>query len=392
MGFFSKTKKKDELVLVFDIGSSSVGGALVWMQESGTPRIIYATRETVLLEKELNVENFLNLTLRSLKVVVAKMCKQGLGKPERVFCVLSSPWFHSETREIKLEKNSPFVFNAKLADTLTQKEISLLMEDYLSKHGESTTKILPIEMKTMSVNLNGYEVDNPNDKKAQSLDMSIFISFSEEDFVKKVEEIVGQHFHTDSIKFSSFLMASFVVARDMFINQDKFLLINIGGEVTDISMIKKNVVKDSVSFPVGCNFITRGLAKDLDIHLDEANSFLQAYKDNHISESANRKLNDSIKVLKNDWLKVFQESLNNLSHDISIPATIFITVDQNLAPFFSEIIKEEQLNQYTLTESKFRIIFLGTEALHGIASFENEKTMRDSLLVIESIYINHFLR
>lgn len=392
MGFFSKTKKKDELVLVFDIGSSSVGGALVWMQESGTPRIIYATRETVLLEKELNVENFLNLTLRSLKVVVAKMCKQGLGKPGRVFCVLSSPWFHSETREIKLEKNSPFVFNAKLADTLTQKEISLLMEDYLSKHGESTAKILPIEMKTMNVNLNGYEVTNPNDKKAQSLDMSIFISFSEEDFVKKVEEIVGQHFHTDSIKFSSFLMASFVVARDMFINQDKFLLINIGGEVTDISMIKKNVVKDSVSFPVGCNFITRGLAKDLDIHLDEANSFLQAYKDNHISESANRKLNDSIKVLKNDWLKVFQESLNNLSHDISIPATIFITVDQNLAPFFSEIIKDEQLNQYTLTESKFRIIFLGTEALHGIASFENEKTMRDSLLVIESIYINHFLR
>jgi cell division ATPase FtsA len=392
MGFFSKSKKKNELVLLFDIGSSSVGGALVLIQESGAPRIVYATRETVLLEKELNINSFLNSTLKSLDLVVAKICKQGLGKPERVFCVLSSPWFHSETRDIKLEKNIPFVFNTKLADTLTQKEVGVLMEEFASNHVDSIGKIVPIEMKTMSVNLNGYEVLDPQGKKAQSLEMSIFVSMSEEDFIKKIEEIIGKHFHVDSIKFSSFLMASFVVARDMFINQDKFLLINIGGEVTDISMIKKNTVKDSVSFPVGCNFITRGLTKALDIHLDEARSFLQAYKDNHISDSANKKLNDSIQVLKHDWLKIFQESLNNLSHDISIPSTIFITVDQNLAPFFSEIIKEEQLNQYSLTDSKFRIIFLGTEALHGIALFENEKIMRDSLLLIESIYINHFLK
>lgn len=392
MGFFSKSKKKDELVLVFDIGSSSVGGALVLIQESGAPKILYAIREAVILEKELNIDNFLDLTLRSLKIVVAKLCKQGKGKPKRAFCVLSSPWFHSETRDVKLEKNSPFIFNAKLADSLIEKEVSALIEEYSKKHTESSGKIIPIEMKTMSVVLNGYEVNEPNNKKAQNLDMSIFFSMSEENFTKKVEEIIGQHFHFDSVKFSSFVMASFVVARDMFINQDKFLLINIGGEITDIYMVKKSIVKNSVSFPLGCNFLIRGLAKDLDIHLDEANSFLQAYKDKHISESAHQKLIDSIKKLKDEWLKSFQDSLNILSHDISIPATIFITVDQNLAPFFSEIIQEEQLNQYTLTESKFRIIFLGTEALHGIASFENEKTMRDSLLLIESIYINHFLR
>lgn len=392
MGFFSKTKKKDRLVMVFDVSSSSVGGAIFVMQESDVPKILFTIREPIFVEKELDIENFFDLTIKTLRVVVAKMCAAGLGKPDKIFCVLSSPWYHSLMRDISLQKDAPFVFNTKLADELTKKEVDLFLETYRQDNKENNSKEIPIEMKTMSVSLNGYEVNDPYNKKASSLDMSVFISISEESFIHKVEEAIMSHFHFESIKYSSFLMASFVVARDMFINQDKFLLINIGGEITDISMIKKNVIRDSVSFPMGYNFMIRGLAKDLNMSIEEARSFLSLYKDNHGADSTHKSLENSIETLKNDWLKTFQESLNNLSHDISIPATIFITIDQDLFDFFSEIIKAEQLNQYTLTESKFRIIFLGTEALHGIASFENEKIRKDSLLIMESIYINHFLK
>jgi len=385
MGFFSKTKKKDRLVMVFDLSSSSVGGAIFVMQDSDVPKILFTIREPIFVEKELDIENFFDLTIKTMRVVVAKMCVAGLGKPDKIFCVLSSPWYHSIMRDITLQKETPFVFNTKLADELTKKEVDLFLESYRLNNKDTGSKEIPIEMKTMSVSLNGYEVNDPYNKKASSLDISLFISISEESFIHKVEEAIMSHFHFESIKYSSFLMASFVVARDMFINQDKFLLINIGGEITDISMIKKNVIRDSVSFPMGYNFMIRGLAKDLNMSIEEARSFLSLYKDNHGSDSTNKSLENSIETLKNTWL-------NNLSHDISIPATIFITIDQDLFDFFSEIIKAEQLNQYTLTESKFRIIFLGTEALHGIASFENEKIKRDSLLIMESIYINHFLK
>jgi cell division ATPase FtsA len=186
-------------------------------------------------------------------------------------------------------------------------------------------------------------------------------------------------------------MSSFAVARDMFVHQDNFLLVDIGGEMTDIAMIKKDVLRESISFPMGRNFMVRGVAKALDCTLIEAGSFLSLYKDGHAEESALKKLKPVIEKLKSEWLKEFQESLANLSTDISIPATIFITVDQELTDFFSEIIKTEQFSQYTLTESKFRVIFLGTQALHGIATFE-ENAVRDSFLIIESIYINRFLR
>ena len=94
--------------------------------------------------------------------------------------------------------------------------------------------------------------------------------------------------------------------------------------------------------------------------------------------------------LQQEWLKKFQESLVNLSNDISIPATIFMAIDKDLADFFSETIKTEQFSQYTLTESKFEVIFLGPQILHGTAVFE-ENVVREPFLIIDSIYINRFL-
>jgi hypothetical protein len=185
-------------------------------------------------------------------------------------------------------------------------------------------------------------------------------------------------------------MASFTVARDTFVHQDSFLLIDIGGEITDISMVKKDIICSSISFPLGRNFMIREVSLALGCSLAEAKSFISLYKDGHASESIEEKLEPIINKLQAQWLKGFQESLVNLSNDISIPATIFITVDQDLSDFFAKIIKTEQFSQYTLTESKFRIIFLGTEALHGIAVFEGN-IARDAFLIIESIYINRFL-
>lgn len=391
MGLFSSNQNKKELALVFDIGSASVGGSFFYIESSGSPKILCSLREDIVLEKDLNVESFSDLTIKALERLVEKISKEGAGKPERIFCVLSLPWFHSETRNISLKTEKPFIFTHKFIDNVIEKEVELLLSSYNQKDNE--VKLLPIEMKTMSVKLNGYEIKDPINQKATELEMPLFVSLSEEIFIKQVEEVIKKQFHFKSIKFCSFLMSSFTVGRDMFVNQDKFLLINIGGEITDISMVKKDVLRDSSSFPLGFNFLVRGLAKDLNISNDEARSLLHLYKDNHANNKTTQKLEDSISKLKKEWLQNFQTTLNNLSHDISVPSTVFITVNDLYALFFSEIIKTEQLNQYSLTDSKFRIIFLGVEALHGIASFDEKHDKgRDALLIIESIYINRFLK
>ncbi len=390
MGILSLPKKKDELVLVFNIGSSSVKGALFYTQQSGVPRIISSFREPIIIEEKVDIDRFLSLTLKSLEVVAGKMSTGGLGAPSKIFCILLSPWYISQTRVINVKKDTPFIFTSKLADSLTQKEVSLLNEEYVKKYEHVGNTLRPIELKNIKITLNGYETVKPLNQKTKELEMTVFISMSAEQVCKQIEETIAKHFSVREIKFSSFTMASFAVVRDLYAHQENFLLINIGGEVTDIAMVKSNALHESTSFPLGINFMIRAVATAMGCSLAEAKSFISLFKDGHASVDISRKLEPVIAELKLQWLKNFQEALANISNDISIPAFVYVTVDKDLADFFGEVIKTEQFNQYTLTESKFQIIFLNVQNLRDIAVFEKDAIF-NAFLAIDSVYINRFL-
>lgn len=390
MNLFGKTKKVEDLILIFDIGSSSVGGAFFRVQKDGSPKIIYTIREPFLLSENVKIDELFNIAIQALKVVATKASLQGLGVPSKIFCVLASPWHASQTRKIKYEQNSPFLFTKELADSLIQKEISNFELEHSQTPDHSISKIKTIEVKNMKTVLNGYTLNEPLNKKAKELEMTIFISMSHEEIFTKIEEAINRHFASSTIIYASFLMASFVVGRDLFINQEKFVLVNIGGEITEVSMVKKDILSESSSFPMGRNFIIRGFANELKISLDEARSTISMYKDSHVEKTYAKNVDQVLLKIKTEWLKSFQSTLASLSRDISIPATIFITVSDDLASFFADTIRTEQFNQYTLTESKFRVVFLNTQSLHGIALFE-DNVVRDVPLLIESIYINRFL-
>ena len=390
MGVFWGHKKKNELILVFNIGSSSVDGALFETQRSGIPKIIFSIQTLIKVEKKIDVDHFLLSTIKSLEVVANKIYQKGLGAPSQIFCVLSSPWYVSQTRIINFKKNTPFLFTEKLADELVKKEIKLFEEKHMLKYSNSNNTFRVIELKTIKMTLNGYETSEFLNKKTKELEITVFISISWEQVLKKIERAIGKYFYFKQIKFSSFVLSFFTITRDMYLKQGNFLLVDIGGEVTDISMVKKNNLRESVSFPLGCNFLTRGVATGLGCALSEADSFISLFRDGHAEESIAKKLTLILNKLRTQWLNKFQNSLTNLSNDISIPSTIYIVIDKDLVNFFSETIKTEQISQYTLTESKFEVIFLNTELLRGIVAFK-ENVFCEPSLIIDSIYINRFL-
>lgn len=390
MGIFSKLKEKGELVLVFNIGSSSVDGALFEAQSSGIPKIIFSTKEPIKIEEKVDIDNFSLSMMKSLEVVVNKIYKAGLGAPSKIFCVLSSPWCVSQTRIINLKKNTPFVFTQKLADELIKKEIKLFEEEHTLEFSKSNNQVRMIELKNIKIMLNGYEASLSLNKKIKELEMNIFVSMGGEQILKKIEDTIGKYFSFKKIRYSSFLLSFFTIVRDLYLKQENFLLLEIGGEITDISMVKKNTLREFASFPLGCNFLIRGVASGLGCSLGEADSLISLFKDGHTEESVAKKITLILNKLRTEWLKKFQDSLANLSNDISIPSTIYIVVDKDLVDFFSETIKIEQFSQYTLTESKFKIIFLNAELLNGIVVFK-ENVFREPFLIIDSIFINRFL-
>ncbi len=389
MKFFKSTQTKDELLLVFDIRSSSVGGAIFSKSKSDAPKVLASFRAPIPVKENLSPERLLSLTVSALESVVENISKKGVGAPSRIFCVLSSPWHVSQTRVVTLAKNAPFVFTDKIADELTQKEIALVKAEYALRYQDSSSMLRPIELKNIKTKLSGYETSKPIGKMTTDVEMNIFISVSAEDVCKKIEAAIEKHYPVKEVKFSTFTMSAFAALRDMYHDRENFLLIYVGGEVTEITMVKKSILRESASYPLGTNYILRGIAANMNTTLPEAKSFLSLHKDGHAGESISQSLDPIIDQLKKDWLRKFQEALANLSNDISIPSSLYLMTETEVMEFFIDTIKGEQFNQYTLTESKFEIIPCTVETLHG-GVFFTQGAEFDSYLALDVIYINRF--
>ena len=389
MKIFRKPKKENNLTLVFDIGSASIGAALFQAGENGIPKIIHSVREVIPVHEQIDFDNFIFLTMKTLQIVAGKICLAHLCAPERIFCTLSSPWYVSQTRVITFTKNSPFMFSKKFADNLIEKEIKLFEKEYING-SDSVDNMRVLELKNIQTIVDGKVQGKITEQKIKDIEITLFISMSGELFLNKIEDVISQHFHEKKIYFSSLTTNTFSLVRDMFSDKNNFLLLDVGGEVTDLSMVKKDILVDYISFPLGYNYLFRSVGEALGCTLGEAKSYISLYKDKHMAESMGIKFEIIMDRLKKDWLIKFEESILGLANDLPIPATIFITIDKNLNNFFTEIIQSEKFNKDILTKNKFEIIPLNTQNLHGLATF-NEGVNRDSFLTIESIYINRFL-
>jgi hypothetical protein len=384
MSLFSSQKKKD-IVALFDIGTSSVGGALIMKDSKNIPTIIFFVREPIKMTENFDFDRFFSYTMASIEKVAHKINLSGVGAPNKIYCTLSSPWYASQTRSIKLEKNTNFIFNSKLASDLNKKEFSLFEQD--NNNVISDAHI--IETKNMSVSLNGYRVQKPLGMKAKKVEMSLFLSMVEKNIITKIEESIGRYLHFKNIKFSSFIFSSFTTLRDVFSKEEDFIFMDIGGEITEIGMVKKDILLESVSFPYGKNFILRSLSKKIGHDIAHTKSLFNLYLQGHLEKKNSEKIKKELDIINLEWLKQLGISLNALSNHILLPHTIFVLAEQDMISFFSEIIKKEESNQYTKTISKFKIIPIDTKILHGQVIFEKE-TKRDVPIITQSIYINRY--
>ncbi len=390
MGFFS-LKSKEELVAIFDVGSASVGGALVLVNTSPqknktAPKVLYATRSKFVFQDDFNFNHFLFSMLQTFEVVAKDLEKQKLGAPKRIHCFLASPWYASQTRIARFQKNTPFIFTKKLWNELVEKEVTAFSANELQAHANKEDTPRVIEKKTMHLTLNGYEIADPVDKKASELELSIFMSISPEKILKSIEDIVW-HFSHAPVFFSSFLFASFVGVRDAFAGERDYLIVDVAGEMTDIGLVKNNILSESASFPRGKNFVIRKVASGLKRSGPDTLSLINLTISGTIDEGTKPKVEALLSKARAEWLSSFQRTLANISSALSLPSTIFLTGDDDMVAWFLDVIKTEEFTQYTLTEKQFNVILVGKESLHPYVLLQ-DSLYRDSFLMLESIFIN----
>jgi len=383
-----KSKQKERLVAVFDIGSGSVGGALVKIpaEDLKNPIIVFSTRNEIVFHKELDFNTLLDDTNEALNKTAEELYQSNSGAPDEIFCVLSSPWYVSESRMIKIEKSVPFVLHKHYADELVKKEIDSLLVFYNKKFSKSNSEPELIEYQVLSVFLNGYQVDDPINKKAKRVEMNIMASLSPKICISKIKETLLKTFHRRKVTFSSFTNLAFIGIQKKYINLNSYVLVDIGGEITDVNVISNGVLSHTISFPFGRRTFFRFLSNKLGKDISEIRPLFAMYMSDVLEKEEKEKMRLVLDSITQTWGEAFLESVKSLPQKTStLPSTLFLITSVDILKWFSDSICNEEYINSVMTQKKCNVIGLETTSFNDICDLESSSC--DPFLMIEAIAI-----
>ncbi len=392
MGLFSRTPKNGQhFIIVFDIGSASIGGAFVSIDPTKNPEIIFSIRKTIPFQEKLNFERFLGAMIKTLEEMFEVMKKSGGSvRVDQAFCILASPWYASQTRLVHYNQPEPFTVTEKGLSKLVQKEIELFRESKL--FNKSKTDDIPpeiMEAKSIQVKLNGYEVRDPFKKRTTKLEVALYISMIPANIHRSINESIKKFWHVPDAHFSSFSFTAFDSIRDIFTEESAFLFMDISGEVTDISLAKDNVLLESISFPAGKNMLIRALVAGMKTAPAAAQTELKLYLENKSNYEHREQVEKILSTAAKEWLVFFEDAISQFSTEFPIPRTIFYTADDDVMKWFEEAIKETNFAKFSKEEGTFIVRSLGNSFLSKFVQVL-EPDFQDPFLAIEAMFANKF--
>lgn len=392
MSFFSP---KSELALVFDIGSSSVGAGLLQLTRGETARVIHSVREFIPYQEKVDPDKLFRDMIETLKQAHQKIITEGATRlagtgsrhvnARRAFYSFASPWSITQTKTLSVKREKSFVFTHEFLNSLLLDE-----EEKFKKSAIGSQKIFPealkvIERRIVQTRLNGYDIKNPFGQIVTTADISYFTSIVPKSVLDKTLEISHSSHPSKNIKVFAFPLIAYSGLRDVFPNENDFICVRIGGEISDVSIIEDGLIIESASFPGGQNPIIKNFSEKTGLVGGEVMSFLKLYAAGHAEESIVTKYQPILSALMQKWVDNFRSVLENLQGGMFLPQKVFLFMDGDLALFFIKALGEDTVKNSRNLDASFDVTLFSTDSLKSFLAW-NDGAPRDSLIAVISLF------
>ncbi|HAT68375.1 MAG: hypothetical protein A2481_03190 [Candidatus Yonathbacteria bacterium RIFOXYC2_FULL_47_9] len=380
--FFTKQQRDDSLTLLVDIGSASVGAALVRLEVGKPPHILLTTREDIPFQESLSSARFLSGMLHALERALKNLQSQnkGHGAPAHTFCTFSSPWIVLKNRKLRISRTEPFQVTEKNLDAFLNEDIERLKDELKETLPPADIEI--IEKKIIEIRLNGYEIKNPYGQTTHQMEVLATVSLSSKRVIESVERMISRFFHAPSVHFGSFPVAAFSTIRDIFPEEKNFLFVDVTGETTDVSLVANDLFMGMVSFSRGKNFFVREISSGEHTLHEEAATLFRMFLRDELEGKKRSHVGDIVAQGKDEWITRFKKSLTSFTEVGMLPHKVFFTADADMASFFTGLINT--LQPESLAGEGFEVAYLDQLVVTKFVTFESE-VVRDPFIVVEAL-------
>ena len=353
--FFPRLKKEKN-ILVFDIGSSSVNASLLLKKENEIPVFLSFSHLRLPLLENPDFTHIERHARKAVKEIAEDVGKKNRKKmPDLIYMVLSAPWYFSETKNVKIQRRETFEVTEELVNKIMEDELELFNRKAREKF-EDSSDIEILEKEKMRFIVNGYPIENPYGKETNRLELSIYLSAARRSFVKNIEDMLTHFLGNAEIKLVSEPSSLFRILSEMINPKEGYLVVDVGGEVTEIYLVRNGVLENTKNFAWGANLVIRRVASSLNIGLGEALSFFTAQSWGDIKEATDKKLSSSSLGVCSEWQTFLGESLSLLGREHPLPQTLVVLGGVAGSDILKKCLNSPDFASFTILGKPFDVI------------------------------------
>jgi len=378
---------------IIDIGSTSVGGALVKELPAATgesatsdfcERLIFTTREETSFPAKLDAARYLDKMTDLLKQSVQKLQSANHGAPAKIIAFLSAPFYATRIETLRKEATTPFTVTPRLLRELAEQEIGAWQKSSPHLFGaESVSQHEILENRALQVTLNGYLMDNPYGQKVNELALVHYLSLAAAPVLNRFREVLTGAWHRSDIEFHSFAYA-FYRAWEQARPGEDCLVLDLGGEIAEVSLICRSALAQTFSFPRGRNWLVRRLVKEFGTTPTEAVAMLKLHLAGQAERAASKKIEAALGTAKAEWLTAWRAAVDKMLNRSLLPRSAFVLAEPVFAELWRRWLAEETFDNLAAGGQKAPFQLL-TEAIFNPFCVHQKNVIHDLTLLIEAI-------
>lgn len=314
---FGEKDRKKKTVLIADVGSGSLGCAVVELNREGPPAILLSERSAVPASQTRDAASLMqamqkafreasNRLQGSMARALASVSEKdrSLLHPTHAAVFLRAPWCDVYLRNIRFAREKPF--------RATPAVLERMLSDYVRRERPDEKEEEVVERSAVGIRLNGYPVaDLPRSAMVVSAELTALSVTAPRIFLKQVREDVSAICGKIPVSIHSAGIAASFAAGSLFPKEPDYLLCEIGSESTELLLVQEHIPAARATFGMGTNLLNRTLESHAGLKGGEGSSALRLAKEKRSPVRA--KLASTLSATQKEYAAAFGKAVRELA-------------------------------------------------------------------------------
>ena len=397
MSFFLFNNKPD-LSLIFNIRDSVISIGAVRFEKDKKPDLILCQNFKIKNSEPDNHKKYVSSMFKVLDKSILSIRKglAKIGNKEKIgkhYFFLGSPWCVSKAKTIKISKDKPFEINSQLLDKVIIGEEFSSEEDIEGETNLLNWKVL--EQRIIQSKINGYKVEEIYGKKASNLAIELFVSFLPFEIKDKLDLYINDRLGKNVKRQSnSCTLSAYTFLRDLYEDKNDFIYVDVGEFITDVSVVRDDVIFGTGSFPFGEKNIIEVAMRQSNIPEEVFKSSLSIMSDKRYDTETTKKTEDLLDKGLEIWENKFKDIISKICTEMNVPNNLFIIPNSLVSNILvKDFARKVEANNFEILDSQMSINTISDTVFNSFVIngkvYNNEPYVKMDIIFLDKILKNN---